>query len=237
MASIMVVEDDEVLRGTLVDYLTEEGHGVRGVGDAGSLRQVMTDEQVDLVLLDLGLPDEDGLVLTIEMRRKYPGLAIVMLTGRDRLADRVSGLRLGADAYVVKPFQFGELAAIVDSVLRRVRPPAMVESQPAAESGEARWRLNRLTWELYPPGATKGIKVSAGEYHFLKALADAPGHKISRIQLVEAVSANPKTYDPRNLDALLRRLRRKIEAAVGQSLPIRAIHALGYAFTDSLDVG
>lgn len=236
MAIILVVDDDSSLREALVEHLRDEGHEARGVGDAASLRHTLASCPVDLLLLDLGLPDEDGLVLTIELRRKYPQLGIVMVTARDGLADRISGLRLGADAYVVKPFHFGELSAVVDSVLRRTPAPAPSPGPaPEARTGEnTAWLLDSITWELIRPGATTGLKLSPGEYHFVHALAQAPSQRASRAQLVVAVSANPTTYDPRNLDALLRRLRRKIEAATGGHAPIQAVHAQGYVFTAPL---
>lgn len=236
MPTILVTEDDTPLRETLLDHLRDEGYEAIGASTASEMRAVLASRLVDLALLDLGLPDEDGLVLSIELRRRCPHLALIMVTGRDRLADRVSGLRLGADAYVVKPFQFAELSAVIESVLRRTCQSSPRQPGPSA-SHRGAWILDIGKWQVAAPeGKTSPIKLSAGEFHFLRTLAEAPGHQARRVQLIDAVSANPANYDPRNLDALLRRLRRKVEAAAGIAIPIQAVHAQGYAFTGRIEL-
>ena len=233
MVSVLVLEDDIVTREILIGDLTDHGYQVRAVTTAAQLWNSLSQHQPDLVLLDLGLPDEDGLVVATELRRKYPLLGLVMLTARDRLADRITGLRLGADAYVSKPFHFGELSAVMDSVLRRLHGASADPSVPEPSDGE--WTLDCVTWRLLPPPCTTGeVKLSTNEFNFLKALARSPQQQVDRWAVVTSVSSNPNTYDQRSLDALLRRLRKKITDVTGLPAPIQTIHARGYIFTARL---
>ena len=235
MTSILVIDDDPIVRNVLIGDLLEEGFDVQGVADAAAMWAFLSSSAVDLVLLDLGLPDVDGLVVATELRRKHPHTAIIMITARDGLADRISGLRLGADAYVVKPFHFGEVSAVIDSVLRRTHISAVSAAADKPQTTGNEWILDYANWTLTPPGpSSTKIKLSTNEFYFLQVMAASPKQHASRTQLIQSVCANPDNYDQRNLDAILRRLRIKISTAIGAPAPIQVIHAKGYIFTAPL---
>src|SRR5690606_6397825 len=132
---ILIVDDEEGIRELLLAYLSDFGFEVAAVSDGGEMRRHLAEHPVDLVLLDLGLPQEDGLVLARELRSRNDVPGIVIITGRGEPVDRILGLELGADDYIAKPFELREVVARVRSVLRRLRPAeAAAAASPAAPS-------------------------------------------------------------------------------------------------------
>lgn len=232
---ILVVDDDPALRELLEGYFTEHDMRVTAVADGASLFAAFDREAIDLVVLDLRLPGEDGLQLAQKLRERAP-VPIVLLTGRAEEADRVMGLELGADDYVTKPFSPRELLARVRAVLRRFQRP--VEHPMRDEQRRAfrfaGWELNLRTRRLSTPDGRK-LELSNNEFSLLAALCSAPQRVLSRDQLLDMSRLhNAEVYD-RTIDVQILRLRRKIEAEPARPELIVTERGAGYRFTPSVE--
>ena len=225
---VLIVEDDEVARTKLAGYLeTVRGTGVkRGKSTAGGLRQVMLSDPVDLVLLDINLPGEDGLDLT-RFIRAQSDVGIILVTGRTDDVDRILGLEIGADDYVTKPFNPRELLARVKTLLRRTDGPS-----PGGVRVEDVCRLAlptpaRAAW--CPPRAT-GVALTRAEFELLNALIAHPGTVLTRERLLGCITH--RSWDPgdRTVDVLVRRLRQKLEVDPQSPELIITVHGEGYMF-------
>ena len=224
--SILVVDDDDALRKLLIDYLTGHGLSVTGVGTATEAVQAVARQDYSLVLLDLNLPDGDGIDLARRWRAEA-NIAIICLTGRLEEADRVMGLELGADDYITKPFSLREVLARIRAVTRRAGNALASESagESPSHSGVqvpvtrgkhprayrfAAWGLNLNTRRLTSPEG-KPVSLTNAEFNLLAVFLGTPGRIISREQLLERTRAFDDIYD-RAIDVQILRLRRKLEA-------------------------
>lgn len=232
---ILVVDDEARIRTMLRRYLEGEGFKLSEAGDGSAMRRVIEAGPVDLVLLDLMMPGEDGLSLAryIRQRSQTP---IIMLTGKDDLIDRVAGLEAGADDYVTKPFHLREILARIRTVLRRIQAPAMAAapvSQAVALTGETLrfqgWQLDMLRRELRNPDDTP-IVLTAAEFELLRVFATHANRVLNRDQLMELVKGREwEAYD-RAIDTQIVRLRKKIEADPGNPTLIKTVRGAGYVF-------
>jgi DNA-binding response OmpR family regulator len=226
MRTILVVEDEPAIAQLVEDYLGRAGFRVVVAGTAAdALARARTARPV-LVVLDLGLPDADGLDVTRELRR-VANVPIVMLTARGDESDRIVGLEVGADDYVVKPFSPRELVARVRAVLRR------------AEGGAtARDTVQALDVTIDVPRrrvhvGERPIELTATEFALLETLAREPGRVFTRAQLLDAVHGVSFESYERAVDAHVKNLRRKIEPAAGAPRYIQTVHGVGYRFADA----
>jgi DNA-binding response OmpR family regulator len=146
----------------------------------------------------------------------------------------VKGFKSGADLVLVPPLEACELAAAGDNLARRLDRREISAAVPIRRESE-NWKLDRIAWELVAPGG-KAIHLTAGEFRFISCLVETPGLPVTRSAIAAALGHVHRTYDPRRLDAVVRRLRRKAEALVGSVLPLRAAHASGYVFTAAVTV-
>lgn len=229
---ILVVDDDPDIRGLLRDYLTREGFDVSEAGDGAGMRAVLKDRDVDLVILDLVLPDEDGLTLARELREKHD-LGIIILTGKGETVDLVVGLEMGADDYVPKPFANRELLARIRSVLRRTqRPePAAAAEPPAGNYRFAEWTLAMPSHHLKASDG-RVVALTATEFRLLCAFLKAPNTVIPRATLYKEVYGKDLEGASRAIDVLIGRLRNKLEAERGKPPRlIKTVHGDGYSFT------
>jgi DNA-binding response OmpR family regulator len=228
MPHILVVEDDPATRELLAQYLSDYKFQVSLAPTAAEGERRLTEEVVDLVVLDLNLPDGDGLALARKLR-DGSNIPIVILTGRADEVDRVVGLELGADDYVTKPFSPRELLARVRAVLRRAQatPASRREHAPRAYRF-AGWELRMGTRRLISPEG-KAVQLSSGEFSLLAAFLKAPRQILSRDQLLEATRLYDDVYD-RSIDVQILRLRRKIEADPAEPKLIRTERGAGYYF-------
>jgi two-component system OmpR family response regulator len=225
-AHILVVDDDPAIRELINEYLTENDFKVSVAETGADMDRVLSMDVVDLVILDLKLPDEDGLAIARRLRESLD-LPIIILTGRKEEVDRVMGLELGADDYVTKPFSNRELLARVRAVLRRT------EGKRATRRGEkvrayrfAGWELNTGTRKLRAPDS-RNVELTNSEYALLVAFLKAPGRILSRDQLLEASRLHDDIYD-RSIDVQILRLRRKVEESPNQPKLIRTERGAGY---------
>ncbi|WP_167562542.1 response regulator transcription factor [Azospirillum humicireducens] len=234
MARIIVVEDEADLRDDLVEYLDRCGFEVRGASRGAELDRLLEGGPADVIVLDVNLPDEDGFSVARRIRASSHA-AIIMLTARSSLIDRVIGLELGADVYLVKPVDFREVEAQVKALMRRmqkgVAPLAAPEPPPAAPAADARraWVFDDIEWRIQPPTGA-AVPLTATEFKFLSLLVTVPGEPVSRQDI--SVALTGRDWDPysRSIDSLVRRLRIKVEERSGCPLPVQAVHGVGYAF-------
>ncbi|MBR9973186.1 response regulator transcription factor [Magnetospirillum sulfuroxidans] len=228
MARIAVVEDEASLRADVVEYLSACGHAVVGCEDGRALDRALAEHPADLIILDINLPGEDGFSIAKRLR-DHSDVGIIMLTARSVNVDRVVGLEIGADVYLVKPIELRELEAQVRSLSRRLRGAAP-SSSPSPPSDHSQWVYDQLAWALVSPEG--GIaKLTANERIFVSLLVEQPGEPVSRSAIFKALGKREWDAGDRSVDSMVRRLRSKGQDALGRELPIEAVHGTGYAFT------
>lgn len=215
---IIVVEDNLELQAILVAGLRHFGHNVRGVNSGSGLDAALATHEAHIVILDLGLPGEDGIAIATRLK-KTGNIGIIMVSARGLLDERVQGLESGADIYFVKPVDIRELDAAVNSLHRRIsatKPPV--------------WHFNSVTSILTTPRGA-GMPLTAQECILMKLLLVTPGNNVSRSEIFRALNQPDDQYADKRLEAMISRLRTKLKA-IDQvlELPIRARHNLGYAF-------
>jgi DNA-binding response OmpR family regulator len=223
MTTILIVEDDQALSRLVHDYL--DRNGFRAITAAGvqSGRHRLAHDQPDLVVLDLGLPDGNGLDLLRDLRRSS-SLPVIVLTARGEEIDRIVGLELGADDYMVKPFSPGELVARVRAVLRR----ANASNQPADRLTIGDLDIDVPRMRVIRAG--EPIELTATEFTLLAAMARQPGRVFTRQQLLQAVHGTLAEAYERAIDAHIKNIRRKLEPREGY---IQTVHGVGYRVTDA----
>lgn len=236
---VAVVEDDRDLRESTVEYLSAHGYAAWGADSASAFMQTLSRHSADVVLLDLGLPDEDGLVLARRLSTMRE-ITVIIVSARDALDDRVRGLGAGADRYLVKPVDMRELIANLEAVHRRRHAslagidPSDVDARPvltmAPASPEQPWRLVRETWSLIDPGE-HSMQLTATQFRLLSLLLEHPGDTVPRKTVADALLGKHAVNANERLDVMLARLRRKCAEALGRPLPLKTIPQQGYAFT------
>ena len=231
-AHILVVDDDPEIRDLLSRFLAKHGYRVSTSGDGRAMRKALAEAAIDLVILDVMLPGEDGLSLCRELRASS-SVPIVMLTAVGEDVDRIVGLEMGADDYVPKPFNPRELLARIRAVLRRTGASVggLSGSRPAeaAVLSFAGWRLDLGRRELTSSDGTL-VPLSAGEHGLLAALALHPQRVLSRDQLLDLARGRGANAFDRSIDVQISRLRRKIEDDPHEPALIRTVRSGGYMF-------
>jgi DNA-binding response OmpR family regulator len=226
MKSILVVEDEMKIARLVRDYLEHAGFDVIVAGDGGSALSSARGSKPDLIVLDLGLPGLDGLDVTRELRRTS-NVPIVMLTARAEESDRIVGLELGADDYVVKPFSPKELVARVRAVLRRTES-ARAEGPEVLKVGDVEIDLPRRRVSV---GGTT-VDLTPTEFQLLATFVREPGRVFTRSQLLDAVHGVAFESYERAIDAHVKNIRKKIEPSPGRPRYIVTVHGVGYRFAD-----
>ncbi len=220
---ILVVDDDEGLRGLLVRYLSDNGYQAWGVGDGLAMKRHLAAHAVDLILLDVMLPGEDGLSLARGLASNGP--PIIMLSARGEEVDRIVGLEVGADDYLPKPFSHRELLARMAAVLRR--------RQPLEQQGRIR-RFGPFEVDLDAHSLTRNgeaVDLSGAEFALLKVLLDHPNRVLGRDALVELLKGYERAPFDRMVDVRVTRLRRKIEPDPAHPVFLRTVWGEGYLFS------
>lgn len=205
------------MRDLLVTGLRDLGVQVTGVADGAALALALEEHEPEIVILDIGLPGEDGLTLAARLRRSRPRIGIVMLTARDKVEDRIRGLDTGADLYFAKPVDLRELASAIASLHRRL-------------GSTSAWRLEAAHACLHTPEGVP-VPLTDLEQRFLAPLLDRPGDVVDREDLCRALDYLPDLYAMRRMETLLSRLRGKVaRLSPREPLPVKARHGKGYAF-------
>ncbi len=234
-AHILVVDDEPEIRGLIERYLNSHGFRVSTAADGPGLRDVTNREHVDLILLDLVMPGEDGLQLAGELRGTSD-VAIIMLTSKGEMVDRVVGLEMGADDYVAKPFELRELLARVRSVLRRASATRS-KAQARGDGDLARflgWRFDIASRRLVSPEG-QDVSLTTAEFSLLSAMVNNPNRVLTRDRLLDLARAGDAESFDRSIDVLVHRLRRKIESDPKNPALIKTVRGGGYLFTPDVD--
>lgn len=234
---ILIVDDDREIRELLSRFLAKHGYRVSLAADGRAMRRVLADSAVDLVILDVMLPGEDGLSLCRGLRATSM-VPIVMLTAVGEEVDRIVGLELGADDYLPKPFNPRELLARIRAVLRRAGTPtgglAGARRGGSAILRFAGWRLDLDRRELNAPGGTL-VPLTGGEFGLLAAFALHPQRVLSRDQLLDLARGRGANAFDRSIDVQISRLRRKLEHDEPQPELIKTVRGGGYLFTPEVE--
>ncbi|MBY5993930.1 two-component system response regulator TorR [Ferrimonas balearica] len=226
---ILVVEDDSVTQLRHQGYFQQAGYEVTAVSNGAQMRSAMAQRSFDLVLLDVNLPDEDGLQLTRELRSQS-SVGIILVTGRSDAVDKIVGLEMGADDYVTKPVEMRELLVRVKNLLWRIgqaQRPAPTE-QVATSLQFAGWHLTPASRQLRR--GDQEVRLTTAEFELLSAFVRYPQQVLPRERLLSLLSHRVEAPDDRTIDVLVRRLRGKMEKGEGLPRLFITVHGEGYLF-------
>jgi len=231
---ILVVDDHKEIRDLVGRFLEQHGMRVSTAPDGKSMRQILSEHRIDLVVLDLMLPGEDGLTLCRNLRAES-SIPVVMLTAMGEEMDRIVGLEMGADDYVVKPFNPRELLARIKAVLRRAESLPDKERLPdEAIVAFDRWTFNIAKRQLQTPDGVV-VPLSSGEFNLLLTLIRHPGHVLNRDQLMDLTQGRDSTPFDRSIDTQVSRLRKKVEVDPKDPQLIKTVWGGGYVFTPEVE--
>jgi two-component system OmpR family response regulator len=230
---VLIVDDDRGIRELLATYLEKNGMRVSLAANGRQMRAALEQGAPDLIVLDLMLPGEDGLVLCRELRAsKFRAVPVLMLTARDEEADRIVGLEMGADDYLPKPFAVRELLARIRAVLRRTRmlPPGMEVSESVQMLGFGDWRLDTTARHLLDENGTM-VALSGAEYRLLRVFLDHPQRVLTRDQLLNLTQGRQADPFDRSIDLLVSRLRQRLRDVAREPRYIKTLRSEGYVFS------
>ena len=241
--SILVIEDDLAFARLLVTFLKKQGYDAETVPTAAEMFQKLEDKTYDCLIVDLTLPDEDGIVLVRKLRARAIG-PLIVLTGRDGIDDKLASFEVGADDFIAKPFNPRELVARIRAILRRsgqgrgkVEPDTPVSTPQTARAGYhfAGWCFDMNTHQLLSETKDEVIELSANEVALLSIFLKNPQRVLSRDRLLDATKHRDATPFDRSIDMQISRLRQKIEENPKKPKLIKTIRGGGYTFTLSAD--
>ena len=231
---LLIVEDDELVQSLLAAYMQNEGFKVSLATSGKEMLACIDSEAIDLVLLDLGLPDEDGLVLARQVRARS-SLPIIVVTSRKDQKDRLAALEIGADDYLTKPFDPEELVLRVRNLLSRAGGTTEEALRLKTEVFKFQgWTLDTGGHNLTGPGG-ETVSLTRAEFNLLAALARAPNRVLSRDYLLDAISQDADTPTDRLIDVLISRVRKKIEPDPKKPEIITTVVGCGYKFSAQID--
>jgi two-component system OmpR family response regulator len=223
---VLVVDDDAHIREVMRFALEKAGYRVSEAPDGSRAFELLKQSAFDLVVLDIVMPEDDGLTLCRKIRAEQSRLPIIFVSSRDEELDRVLGLELGADDYLTKPFSPRELAARVAAVLRRTQPPTReVAGRPPLVRGPIQLDVVRHSCQV----SGRELSLTVTEFELLRALLESPGRVLSRVQLVELAYGAGHFISDRTVDSHVRRLRAKL--AEGAAL-IETVYGVGYRLSE-----
>jgi len=232
---ILVVDDDAEIRDLLGDYLRKNGYQVTGVADGKAMTAVLDREQINLVVLDLMLQGEDGLILCRNLRA-HSDIPVIMLTARGDETDRIVGLEMGADDYLPKPFNPRELLARIKSVLRRAQQVLpenhAIEDSRYIQFGE--WKLDVVARHLVA-GDGLVVTLSGAEYRLLKIFLEHPNRVLSRDQLLDLTQGRDTEPFDRSIDVQVSRLRQRLRDDAKEPCIIKTVRGEGYVLATSVN--
>ena len=232
--NILVVEDDRETRTLIAKYLRTNSCNVTTAADGREMDRAMADHRVDLLILDVMLPGEDGLTLCRRVRADSQ-VPIIMLTARGEDVDRILGLEMGADDYLPKPFNPRELLARINAVLRRQASALNASSVPNATAlSFAGWQIDFRLRELRNPAGAR-VAMTSAEFDLLRTFCERPGRVLSRDSLLDLTQGRSAGSFERSIDVLVSRIRRKIEADPQDAQLIKTVRSGGYMFTPEVE--
>ncbi|MDF2994561.1 MAG: DNA-binding response regulator [Xanthobacteraceae bacterium] len=235
---ILVVDDDREIRELVSSYLKKNGLRVDVAPDGRHMRAFLEANTVDLIVLDLMMPGDDGLVLCRELRAgKHKATPVIMLTARGDETDRIVGLEMGADDYLAKPFAARELLARIKSVLRRARmlPPNLRVTEAGQILAFGDWKLDTVGRNLLDRQGT-AIALSGAEYRLLRVFVDHPQRVLSRDQLLNLTQGREAELFDRSIDLLVSRLRQRLNEDAREPAYIKTVRSEGYVFSMPVEI-
>ncbi|OCT22412.1 response regulator [Pseudomonas putida] len=234
--TLLVVDDDDEIRELLCDYLTDAGYQVLAAADGEQMRQQLARHKVELVVLDLMLPGEDGLSLCRQLQAQ-PGLAVIMLSAKGSTLDRIIGLEVGADDYLSKPFEPRELIARIKAVLRRPQRLDTPSEEPASQAQQfAGFSLDHIKRLLTHPDG-QALTLPRSDYRVLRELLEANNRVVSRDHLTRSAFGRDHLPDDRSVDMCISRLRQHLRRAANDSAQILTIRNEGYLLSIAREPG
>jgi two-component system, OmpR family, alkaline phosphatase synthesis response regulator PhoP len=232
MKTILVVDDEPKITNLVRDYLSRAGFAVLTAGEGHEALATYAERNPDLVILDLGLPDTDGLDVARELRRKSQ-VPLIMLTARDEETDRILGLELGADDYVTKPFSPKELVARVRALFRRTELSAAAVPEDVLHVGELYLDMARRTVRV----GERRVELTSSEFDLLAVMARQPGRVFTRAQLLDAIHGVSFESYERAIDSHIKNIRRKIEPDPGEPRFLIMVYGIGYKLAEADENG
>jgi len=230
---LLVVDDDDRIRSLLRKFLMKSGFLVTVARDAAQARRLLAGLEFDMLVLDVMMPGDDGLTLCRELRvGKYKDLPILMLTARNEETDRILGLEMGADDYVVKPFVARELLARIKAILRRFRtmPPNLQVTEAGRLVMFGEWQLDTVARHLIDPEGVI-VALSGAEYRLLRVFLDHPQRVLTRDQLLNLTQGRDAELFERSIDLLVSRVRQRLNEDARTPAYIKTVRSEGYVFT------
>ena len=235
---ILIVDDDREIRELVGNYLKKNGLRVSLAADGRQMRAFLDGNAVDLIVLDIMMPGEDGLKLCRELRvGRHRSTPVLMLTARSEETDRIIGLEMGADDYLTKPFSARELLARINAVLRRTRmlPPNLQISEASRLIGFGKWRLDATARHLLDTDDTM-VALSGAEYRLLRVFLDHPQRVLSREQLLNLTQGREADIFDRSIDLLVSRLRQRLLDDAREPAYIKTVRSEGYVFALAVEL-
>jgi len=235
---VMIVDDDREIRELAGNFLKKNGLTVTLAADGRQMRSLLENLSVDLIVLDIMMPGDDGLVLCRELRSgKHRRIPILLLTARSDDMDRVLGLEMGADDYLVKPFVARELLARIKAILRHTRmlPPNFQVTEPGREIAFGDWRLDTTARHLLDESGTV-VSLSGAEYRLLRVFLDHPQRVLNRDQLLNLTQGRDADFFGRSIDLLVSRLRQRLREDAREPRYIKTVRSEGYVSAAAVDV-
>ncbi len=231
---ILFIDDDQRICRLVKRYLEGNGYLVVFAHDATQANDLLPDDSIALILLDIVLPDKDGLTLAQEIR-STSSTPIIFLTARAEIEDKVTGLQLGADDYITKPFEEKELIARIQSVLRRTQAPTTNTSNTnRTQANFAGWRLDLLNHALYSPDAER-VEITSTEYRLLLKLLTQSNNTVKREEILHILSDREWSPLDRSADMAISKLRKKIEKNPRKPEIIKTVRNIGYQLTTAVN--
>ncbi|WP_424629486.1 response regulator [Bradyrhizobium sp. SYSU BS000235] len=235
---ILIVDDDREIRELVSSYLKKNGLRVSLAADGRQMRSFLEADSVDLIVLDIMMPGDDGLVLCRELRAgKHKTTPILMLTARSDETDRIVGLEMGADDYLAKPFAARELLARIKAVLRRTRmlPPNLQVTEVGQLLAFGDWQLDTTARHLLDKNGT-AIALSGAEYRLLRVFVDHPQRVLNRDQLLNLTQGRESELFDRSIDLLVSRLRQRLNDDAREPAYIKTVRSEGYVFAVPVEI-
>ncbi|QKJ87731.1 response regulator [Paramixta manurensis] len=235
---VLIVDDDREIRTLIADYLKKNGLRTTEAADGRQMRAFLETTPVDLIVLDIMMPGDDGLTLCRELRSgKHKGTPILMLTARNEDTDRILGLEMGADDYLVKPFVARELLARIKAVLRRTRmmPPNLQVTEAARMLAFGEWLLDTTARSLTDRDGVM-VALSGAEYRLLRVFLDHPQRVLNRDQLLNLTQGRDAELFERSIDLLVSRLRQRLNDDAREPFYIKTVRSEGYVFAMPIEI-
>jgi two-component system OmpR family response regulator len=235
---VLIVDDDREIRELLASYLEKNGMRASLAANGRQMRALLEQTSVDLIVLDLMLPGEDGLALCRDLRSgKWRTIPVLMLTARNEETDRIIGLEMGADDYLTKPFAVRELLARIRSILRRARmlPPNLQVTEAAQFLEFGDWKLDTTARHLIDAQGTM-VALSGAEYRLLRVFLDHPQRVLTRDQLLNLTQGRDADQFDRSIDLLVSRLRQRLQDDAREPRYIKTLRSEGYVFSAAVEI-